>query len=83
MASGQQWPLPWPSVVLKYTHWLDVRIGCNHYKSKTGCRIHAMDVRDKDSIYRLFSAPKIDILVNNAGLGRGYDTLSETQPRGY
>jgi len=49
-------------------------------QDKTGCRIHVLDVCDQDSVYRLFSAPKIDVLVNNAGLGRGYDTLSETSP---
>ena len=49
-------------------------------QAETGCQPHVLDVRDKKTIYRLIEDRRIDILVNNAGLGRGFETLAETQP---
>ena len=47
-------------------------------KAKIGCHIHVQDLRDKGAVFKLFRNRKIDLLINNAGLGRGYETLPET-----
>ena len=46
----------------------------------TGCQIHRVDLRDRQSLYDTLGALDADILVNNAGLGRGFGHIYEVDP---
>lgn len=41
---------------------------------------HALDLLDRDAIYRAFEGLEIDVLVANAGTARGYDGLVDASP---
>jgi len=45
-------------------------------KAKTGCDIHAIDLRDSAAIATALTGLEFDILVNNAGHGRGFEGIS-------
>jgi NADP-dependent 3-hydroxy acid dehydrogenase YdfG len=39
---------------------------------ETGCRVHAIDLRDVDALYEVFGSLEVDVLINNAGVARGF-----------
>jgi len=45
-------------------------------KARTGCEIHALDLRDSNAIASALSGLEVDILVNNAGHGRGFEGIA-------
>jgi 3-hydroxy acid dehydrogenase/malonic semialdehyde reductase len=47
---------------------------------ETGCRTHALDVRDTAALYDTLGGLSVDILVNNAGIGRGFETMFAVPP---
>lgn len=47
---------------------------------ETGCLPIALDLRDRDAIYKKMPELSIDILVGNAGTGRGFDGFLNASP---